>query len=243
MTSRAALLERRRRRIEELTREDLDERVRNGLRRLWEQGRSPEVVRVRPVLIRTGEVVRDGRPPVRPAAARLLRPRGIALRFYLLALFEAQCRKGPGASITNVMRLAQGDGEVTWVDLVAVDAAGDRRTKEPRTRLDNRIRQVKGAVDTLREEGLAELERANGVRRYAGFTLMHESGRGELATPRTYTVPKANEGTIDLPVGFFLNGWVHVLQPSEIAAWLMFRDLAWRFPNEHVENARVPQLG
>jgi hypothetical protein len=134
------------------------------------------------------------------------------------------------------MRLAQGDGEVTWVDLVAVDAAGDRRTKEPRTRLDNRIRQVKGAVDTLREEGLAELERANGVQRYAGFTLMHESGRGELATPRIYTVPKANEGTIDLRVGFFLNGWVHVLQPSEIAAWLMFRDLAWRFPNQHVEN-------
>jgi hypothetical protein len=86
------------------------------------------------------------------------------------------------------------------------------------------------------EEGLVELEHVNGARRYAGFTLMHESGRGELPTPRTYTVPKANEGTINLPVGFFLSGWVHVLQPSEIATWLMFRDLAWRFPNEHAEN-------
>jgi hypothetical protein len=236
MTSRTALLERRRRRIEELTRENLDERVRTGLRRVWEQGRSPDVVRVRPVFIRTGGVVHDGRPRARPAAARLLRPRGIALRFYLLVLFEAQCRKGPSANATNVMRLAQGDGEVTWVDLIAVDAADQRRTKEPRTRLDNRVRQVKGALDTLHEEGLVELERANGARRYGGFTLMHESGRGELATPRTYTVPKANEGTVNLPVGFFLNGWVHVLQPSEIAIWLMFRDLAWRFPNEHLEN-------
>jgi hypothetical protein len=236
VTSKTALLERRRRRTVELTRKDLDEHVRNGLRQVWEQGRRPEVIRIRPVFIQTGQMAQDGRTHVRPAAARLLRSRGIALRFYLLALFEAQCRKGPGARVKNVMRLAQGNGEVAWVDLVAVDAAGERRTKELRTRLGNTVRQVSGALDTLHNEHLVELERVNGTRRYAGFTLMHESGRGELATPRTYTVPKANEGTVDLPVGFFLNGWVHVLQPSEIATWLMFRDLAWRHPNEHVKN-------
>jgi hypothetical protein len=236
VTAKTALLERHRRRTGELMRDDLDEQVRNALRRVWERGRNPEVIRIRPEFVRAGEVAQRGRLAARPVAARLLRSRGIALRFYLLTLFEAQCRKGPGASVPNLMRLAQGDGQVTWVDLVAVDAAGERRTKEPRTRLDNRIRQVKGALDTLHEEGLVELERVNGARRYGGFTLMHESGRGELPTPRTYTVPKANEGTINLPVTFFLNGWVHVLQPSEIATWLMFRDLAWRFPSEHADN-------
>ncbi|MGH4016455.1 MAG: hypothetical protein ACRDSL_21505 [Pseudonocardiaceae bacterium] len=121
---------------------------------------------------------------------------------------------------------------MAWVDMVAVDAAGERRTKEPRTRLDNRVRQVKGALDTLCDEGLAEVQLLGGTRRYVNFTMMHESGRGDLATPRTYSVPESNEATIE----FFLKGWIHVLQPSEIAAWLMFRELARQYPREHVEN-------
>jgi hypothetical protein len=58
---------------------------------------------------------------------------------------------------------------------------------------------------------------------------MHEAGRGDLASPRPYTPPRRNEETVDLPVEYFLNCWVHVLQPSEIATWLI-RDLAVRIP-------------
>jgi hypothetical protein len=160
----------------------------------------------------------------------------VALRFYLLALFEAQCRQRSGTGSATRMRLHHGDGAVTWVDLVAVDAEGVRRTKETRTALDNRVRQVKGALDTLHEEGMVDVPRRDGVHEYADFILMHEIGRGDLASPRTYTVPKANESTVDVPVEFFLNGWIHVLQPSEIATWLMFRDLANRFPGVHAED-------
>ena len=232
MAPRDAVYRRRQKRIAELVKGDLDVRVRTGLRHLWESGRQPSTIRLRPVFSRSADSP-PGVPRNPPPASRLLQSRGIAMRFYLLALFVSQCSKGTGSRAVSSLRLSHGDGEVTWVDLVAVDAAGERRTKEPRTRLDNTVRQIKGALHTLQDEGLAEIRTIDGARRYADFVIMHERGRGELATPRTYTVPRASEGTIDLPVEFFLNGWIQVLQPSELATWLMFRDLARRFPREH----------
>ncbi|MGH3441947.1 MAG: hypothetical protein ACRDUY_07865 [Nitriliruptorales bacterium] len=234
MAGRSQVLERRRRRIAELEQDRLDERVRAGLRQVWEEGRRPETIRVRPAFIHLSESRTVDGKPVKPPVTQLLRPRGIALRFYLLALYEAQCRRTSTSCVA--MKLHHGDGAVTWVDLVAVDAEGDRRTKERRTRLDNRIRQVKGALETLHGLGMVEIPRFGGTRRFAEFTLMHEAGRGDLASPRTYAPPKANEAVIDIPVQFFLNGWVHVLQPTEIATWLMFRHLAIRYPGEHAEH-------
>src|SRR5690606_13047042 len=33
------------------------------------------------------------------------------------------------------------------------------------------------------------------------------------------------EDVVEIPIDFFLQGWVYVLTPSEIALWLMLRDL------------------
>lgn len=158
------------------------------------------------------------------------------MRFYLLAVFEAQCRKGPGATAGGTRVLSHGQGNVSWVDMVAVDAEGHRRTKEYRTALDNRIRQMKGALTTLEQIGMVEVHRVAGTKQYARFELMRENGRGDLATPNTYTVPKANEATLHIPIEFWLNGWIHVLQPSEIATWLMFRHLAQKYYSHHARD-------
>lgn len=44
--------------------------------------------------------------------------------------------------------------------------------------------------------------------------------------PAPYAPPQVTTDTIDIPADFFLNGWVHVLTSSEIAMWIMLRDLA-----------------
>jgi len=120
--------------------------------------------------------------------------------------------------------------------MIAVDAEGRRRTKEYRTALDNRIRQMKGALTTLEQNGLVDVHRVASTRQYAGFDVMRESGRGDLPTPNTYTVPKANEGALHIPSEFWLSGWIHVLQPSEIATWLMFRHLAYMYFSHHARD-------
>jgi hypothetical protein len=233
MPNRMMLLERRQRRTRELTHDDLDERVREGLRQVCDLGRSPEAIRIRPEFIILNLEARRGGVD-RPGAARLRRSRGIALRFYLLALFERQCHKGAQRA-SNQRPLEEGEGGVTWADLVAVDAKREpNTTKQRRTRLTATVRQIKGALDTLEDEGLAEVPRDDhGERLYSEFILMHEGGRGKLTSPHIYTLPKANEHTVGIPVDFFLNGWVHVLHPSETTAWLMFRYLAWCYPREH----------
>jgi hypothetical protein len=152
------------------------------LLRVWDEGRRPAWIRIRPIFIRQPEPAAPGEISG-PAAARLLRSRGVALRFYLLALFEAQCRPRPGTGQATRMRLHHGDGAVTWADLVAVDAEGVRRTKERRTALDNRVRQVKGALATLYEEGMVDMPLRDGVHEYAEFLLMHESASFAPSSP------------------------------------------------------------
>lgn len=95
-----------------------------ALQQVWEQG-GP---RPDPVWLRVGFLLADKSGSERPAAptARLLTSRGIALRFYLLALFEAQCRQQPGEPWTNPRPLSARMG---WCDLIAVDAAYSRETK------------------------------------------------------------------------------------------------------------------
>jgi hypothetical protein len=57
----------------------------------------------------------------RPPAARLVSPRGIALRLYLTALFVAQSRS-PGDLPGNKLPLADADAPVSWIDLIATTA-------------------------------------------------------------------------------------------------------------------------
>lgn len=180
------------------------------------------------------------------ALSRLVLPRGVALRFYLLAIFDAHSRLAPGSSWANRRPLSGQRG--CWSDFIAIDGAYDGRsgaympeTKQIRDGSDLRVRQIKSALTTL--EGLGPSEALvtvprdrNGRRLFQEFSLMKETGRGVHQTPDTYSVPTLGqpaEATFMVPSDFFLNGWIQVLNPSEIATWLILQYLSQWAANTH----------
>jgi hypothetical protein len=44
------------------------------------------------------------------------------------------------------------------------------------------------------------------------------------------------KATFEVPVDFFLRGWVQVLHPSEVATWLIMQWLAQTLPGKHVQS-------
>ncbi|MFC9939843.1 hypothetical protein [Nocardiopsis alba] len=123
--------------------------------------------------------------------------------------------------------------------IAAAPSYGRRDVKQHRTPNTAKIRQIHSALTTLEKQGLAEVPRKNahGHRDFERFTLMDEMGRGSRPTPRHYTTPDPRQKRfVGIPVNFFLEGWIHILHPSEIATWLTLRFLRWQFPGEHEES-------
>ncbi|MFF7249975.1 hypothetical protein ACFZBU_39505 [Embleya sp. NPDC008237] len=209
------------------------------LRRVWEQGRRPDSIRLRHEFVLGG----DG---VAPPLSRLMRSRGSALRFYLLAIFDAQCRLAIGESVSPNTRPLNGGGQVDgWADFISIDAAYDgvtgtylRSTKQTRTETTARLRQVQGALRTLEQEHLVLIptKPSKGDRDYGRFQLLSDDSRGNRPTPHVYRVPSSGLLRPLVPRDFFLHGWVHVLSPSEIVTWLVLRLLRKRFPDSHDES-------
>lgn len=245
------------RRLEQMDRSGSAGAASGTLKALWHEGRKPAHIVVRSALVKP---VEGGH-----LLTRLLLPRGVALRFYLLALFEAQCRLAAGGQWENMLPLS---GPGSWSDLIAVDGAYDgksetymRGTRGGRAAEDLRLRQVQGALRTLEEVGGERLDQAlievprgsGGQRLYASFRLMKESGRGSHQSPDIYTVPANHwhpSKTVTIPAAFFLNGWVQVLTPSEVATWLALRVLSKWAPDKHRQSgvflygdARKEQFG
>jgi hypothetical protein len=167
----------------------------------------------------------------RPPATRLVSPRGIALRLYLTALFIAQSRL-PGAMPGNKLPLGDTDSPVSWTDLIATTAerhsgrvySGQREKK---------LRQVHDALRRLSSPELQLVRLPNFQRtptgKYEGFLLMQEGGAPTGGGDnQLYTVPTAESKTMYLPGGFFLNGWIHVLEDSELTFMLMLACLRSR---------------
>ncbi|MCZ4101104.1 hypothetical protein O3W51_33430 [Streptomyces sp. H39-C1] len=166
-------------------------------------------------------------------------------------------------------------GRGSWSDFVAIDGAYDTQSKtymhetaQDRNGLHLRLRQIQAALRTLEELGAdkdqlgpGESERAlvqvprakNGGRRlYEQFSLMKETGRGNHQTPDTYTVPAnhLSDATFTVPADFFLNGWIQVLNPSEIATWLILQARSQWARDTHAEagvylygKARLEEFG
>lgn len=224
-----------------------------ALDKIWRAGKEPDSIVLRSVLLRADEE--------RSRLTKLVLPRGLALRFYLLAVFEAQCRLDTGDLWQNGRPLK---GANSWSTLVAIDGAYDTASGVYNAGLDNmppellgsahaeerwrtrkledlELRQVKGALRTLEELGqedsLVSIPRdMRGQRLYEDFSLMGEGGRGYMPTPDVYSVPVRSwttAETITLPKDFFLKGWIQVLNPSEVATWLILRMLSQWAPKKH----------
>ena len=206
--------------------------------------RTPRNLRVRiafamrdPPADPNGELADRLLPPrsERPPATRLVSPRGIALRLYLTALFVAQSRL-PGAVPGNKLPLADADADagvpVSWSDLI-VTTAERHSGRVYSGQREKKLRQVHDALRRLSDPGLqlVRLPNFNGrsAGKYEGFLLMHEGGvpaGGESNSP--YTVPREDSRTMYLPGGLFLNGWIHLLEDSELAFLLMLSCLRSR---------------
>jgi hypothetical protein len=88
---------------------------------------------------------------------------------------------------------------------------------------DKRLRQIHSALDALAEASLVWLpHKSDGSGKYENFELLEESG-GRLPNQDQirYRVPRKSEATFHLPDGFVLNGWMHVLEDTEIALLMM----------------------
>jgi hypothetical protein len=165
--------------------------------------------------------VKEDRPP----AARLITPRGAALRIFLTALFEAQARVRPGQHPGNTRPLASRPGGLmSWIDLLASDAVPSGKGKHRMGVAAKKTRQMVSAIDRLAKEELVELTGTGepGAKKYEGFLLMNEGGSRPHGPNTPYTVPVVPpEQAFPIPVTLFTNGWVHILEDSELAFILM----------------------
>jgi hypothetical protein len=185
----------------------------------------------------------------RPPATRLVSPRGIALKLYLIALFVSQSRSA-GELPDNKLPLADPDAPVSWIDLVATPAER-HRGRIYRGQREKKLRQVQDALRRLSDPGVQLVElpnfRGKPVGKYEGFLLMREGGAPYGGGDnQLYTVPAAESKTMLLPGDLFLNGWIQVLEDSELAFLLMLACLRSRVGSKPVfasSETRLLQFG
>jgi len=196
------------------------------------RGRAPTAVRLRRTYLRhdtprfvdreRNGLARDDQPP----AARLIAPRGIAGRFHLVLLFAAHCQAAPGHQWANRIPIEPDSTQpFSWMALIGAHARhtpGGRRIASPRV---NKARQITEAIKKLHEHQLLELPNAGTSRPFRDFQLLSESGDSTAAAPIAYKVPRPALPGVKVPVEFFTRGWVNLLTPSEIVAYLMWLDI------------------
>jgi hypothetical protein len=154
----------------------------------------------------------DTRPPM----TRLVWREGWGFPLYLTAVFEAHCAAQAGRRIDDRERpLATGPRGDPWKE------PWSRLLGDPASSRNRRV-HVTRALEQLAHHGLVELGRPRTLHRFEGFKLLSDSGDGTA-----YTVPgDSRRAALYLPPTFFLNGWHLVLDPREIATWLMLYELA-----------------
>lgn len=175
----------------------------------------------------------------RPPAGRIVSPNGIALRFLLLAIFEAQTHTQPGKSPGNLLRLHAGGGQVGWADLIAVPGQAQGRFKTRSTPADLKTRRLHSALKTLAkpENQLVHLPN-EGLRyhTYENFLLNDEGGRRSHGDTPRYVVPQSGEANLfGIPAGLITNGWIHVLTDAELRMLMMIADRQAVTSREEVE--------
>jgi hypothetical protein len=140
-------------------------------------------------------------------------------------LLEAQARVRPGQHPGNTRPLAsRPGGKVSWIDLLASDAKPYGKGKHRMGVAAKKTRQIVSAIDRLAKQELVELTGTGepGAKKYEGFLLMNEGGSRPHGPNIPYTVPVVPpEQAFPIPVALFTNGWIHILEDSELAFILM----------------------
>ena len=192
-------------------------------------------------------------PPreLRPPATRISSSLGSALRLELTVLALLQLHRKPGsrAHLADLEIPIAGDSQHTgWADLVAALPTDSNVGGIYHNARDKRARTVRKALERLEAVGLVDVPGKPGERnRFEGFVPLHEAGVEAHGEREEYTVPETSAAAFAMPPGFILNGWLHVLEDSEIAVLLMAAcgagawndDGLWAFPG----TVRLRQYG
>lgn len=153
----------------------------------------------------------SGRAPL----GRLIHRPGPSTTLELVAVAVVQMLDSAGrredlAEYENVF-----GGDRSWGHLIGDPEAGERLR-----------RHVVDALKRLRDLRLIQLRSpATAQPNWRGWDLLDEDGSG-----RRYTVP---EDGLDIPIEFWTQGWLHVLEPTEVAVYLMLADLRRQLPGHH----------
>jgi hypothetical protein len=166
-------------------------------------------------------------PPrdLRPPATRLITSRGAALRFALTVLALVQSTRRPGAKArlsAHEIEVAGSSQDLGWTDMLAADATDSNSGGVFLTARNKRARSVRNALIALAGAGLVSIPGEPGTRnRFEDFVLLDERGLETVGEAEEYRVPTRTEAIFTMPGGFVTNGWLHVLEDSEIAVLLM----------------------
>lgn len=141
----------------------------------------------------------------------------------LLARVQAKRKEGQQARLHRWRFTVKGAaGEPGWADLLVSDAIDTKGRDGYSTARDKRARSVWSALERLEEAGLVDRgSRDSGRSRVDDFVLLNECGTEAMGESEEYRVPVRGRDTFSLPAGFIEQGWVHVLEDSEIALVLM----------------------
>jgi hypothetical protein len=147
----------------------------------------------------------------------------VALSFELIAVAVAQALRKPGAKmVSNPIRVWPEHSDVGWIDLVASDAKASGQGRNHLTENDKKLRHVQNALQVLEQAELVRLPNRDATKEtYDGFLLLDDRGGRGVGEPLDYRVPHAGESCFNVPSSFISNGWVHVLDDSEISLLLM----------------------
>jgi hypothetical protein len=171
-----------------------------------------------------GDVSDRKAPPreQRPPATQIVTSQGAALRLYLTALAVAQISTKPGNKFINQRPLIGNSNQTGWDDLLASKAEPSGHGRDYASVRNKKDRSLRNGLETLRAAGLVHLTGEPGKRgRHDGFIVLEDIGRQNTGDPLQYTVPGRKDDYFTLPAGFVTNGWIHVLEDSEIAVLLM----------------------
>jgi len=166
-------------------------------------------------------------PPreLRPPATRISSSLGSALRLELTVIALLQLHRKPGARahLADLEIPIAGDSQHTgWADLVAALPTDSNVGGIYHNARDKRARTVRKALERLEAVGLVDVPGEPGERnRFEGFVPLHEAGAEAHGEREEYAIPETSAAAFAMPPGFILNGWLHVLEDSEIAVLLM----------------------